>query len=139
MTVGVTGSPSVMPEPPSLFDRVGGRPFFAALTRRFYEGVATDPVLRPLYPADREGLEQSRQHLELFLAQFWGGPQEYNEQRGHPRLRLRHSRFAIGPEERDAWVTHMTEAVKAAGLSPLDELQMLGYLTNAADHLINAE
>jgi hemoglobin len=126
-----------MSEPPSLYDRVGGRPFFTTLTRRFYEGVASDPVLRRLYPSDPEDLEQARQHLELFLTQFWGGPQDYNEQRGHPRLRMRHAPFAIGSAERDAWVAHMTEAVKAAGLSPLDELQMLGYLTSAADNLIN--
>ena len=128
-----------MSEPPSLYDRVGGRPFFATLTRRFYEGVAIDPVLRRLYPSDPDELEQARQHLELFLAQFWGGPTDYNDQRGHPRLRLRHAPFAIGPAERDAWVAHMTEAVKAAGLSPLDELQMLGYLTGAADNLMNTD
>lgn len=128
-----------MSEPPSLYDRVGGRPFFATLTRRFYEGVAIDPVLRRLYPSDPDELEQARQHLELFLAQFWGGPTDYNDQRGHPRLRLRHAPFAIGPAERDAWVAHMTEAVKAAGLSPLDELQMLGYLTGAADNLVNTD
>jgi hemoglobin len=122
---------------PTLFDRVGGRPFFETLTTRFYEGVASDPVLRPLYPDDDDGLEQARRHLELFLIQYWGGPDDYNTERGHPRLRLRHSPFSIGPAERDAWVAHMTEAVKAAGLNPLDELQLLGYLTSSATHLIN--
>jgi hemoglobin len=123
--------------PSTLFERAGGRPFFEALTRRFYEGVATDAVLRPLYPPDDAGLEAARLHLELFLVQYWGGPPDYNEQRGHPRLRMRHAPFAIGPEQRDAWVAHMTAAVKEAGLSPLDEMQMLGYLTSSATHLIN--
>jgi hemoglobin len=121
----------------SLYDRVGGRPFFELLTRRFYEGVAADPILRPLYPADDEGLEEARFHLELFLVQFWGGPADYLVARGQPRLRLRHARFAIGRAERDAWVAHMTAAVRAAGLRPLDEMQLLGYLTSAADQLVN--
>lgn len=126
-----------MTERPNLYDRVGGRPFFEALTRRFYEGVATDPVLRPLYPEDPEGFEAARLHLELFLVQYWGGPSDYDEMRGHPMLRMRHAPFAIGPAERDAWLAHMTEAVRAAGLSPLDEMQMLSYFTTSATHLIN--
>lgn len=126
-----------MTERPNLYDRVGGRPFFEALTRRFYEGVATDPVLRPLYPEDPEGFEAARLHLELFLVQYWGGPSDYDEMRGHPMLRMRHAPFAIGPAERDAWLAHMTEAVRAAGLSPLDEIQMLSYFTTSSTHLIN--
>ncbi|HET6965045.1 MAG TPA: globin [Acidimicrobiales bacterium] len=121
----------------TLYDRVGGQPFFETLTTRFYEGVAGDPVLRPLYPEDAEGLEAARLHLELFLIQYWGGPAAYNETRGHPRLRMRHTPFDIGPAERDAWVHHMTEAVKAGGLSPLDEVQMLSYFTTSAAHLMN--
>ncbi len=126
-----------MTDGPTLYHRVGGRPFFETLTRRFYEAVAGDPVLRPLYPDDDEGMEAARLHLELFLVQYWGGPSEYNETRGHPRLRMRHAPFAIGPAQRDAWVRHMTDAVKAAGLSPLDEVQMLSYFTTSATHLIN--
>ena len=126
-----------MTESLTLYARVGGRPFFATLTRRFYEGVAGDPVLSRLYPSDPAELEEARLHLELFLVQYWGGPDEYNQLRGHPRLRLRHAPFAIGPAERDAWVAHMTEAVRASGLSPLDEMQMLSYLTTAAAHLVN--
>jgi hemoglobin len=122
---------------PTLYERAGGQPFFEALTRRFYEAVASDPVLRPLYPDDDAALDAARRHLELFLIQYWGGPALYNEERGLPRLRMRHAPFAIGAAERDAWVEHMTAAVKAAGLAPLDELQMLGYLTRAADHLVN--
>jgi hemoglobin len=120
-----------------MYDRVGGRPFFEDLTRRFYDQVAQDPVLRPLYPESADGLDQARHHLELFLIQYWGGPGDYNEQRGHPRLRMRHAPFAIGPAERDAWVAHMTEAVKAMGVAPLDELQLLSYLTSSATHMVN--
>jgi hemoglobin len=122
---------------PSLYARVGGRPFFETLTRRFYEGVAEDPVLSRLYPSDPVGLEEARLHLELFLVQYWGGPDDYNQLRGHPRLRVRHAPFAIGPAERDAWVAHMTDAVRAARMSPLDEMQMLSYLTTAASHMVN--
>ena len=122
---------------PTLYDRVGGRPFFKTLTERFYEGVAGDPRLSRLYPSDPDEFEAARLHLELFLGQFWGGPDAYNELRGPPRLRLRHAPFAIGPAERDAWVTHMSDAVRAAGMSSLDEMQMLSYLSTAADHLIN--
>ncbi|MDA8045007.1 MAG: globin [Actinomycetota bacterium] len=122
---------------PTLYERVGGRPFFTALTKRFYEGVAADPVLGRLYPSDPEELEAARLHLELFLAQYWGGPDEYNERRGHPRLRMRHAPFTIGPAERDAWLAHMTEAVQDGGMSQLDEIQMLSYLRTAAAHLVN--
>lgn len=126
-----------MTEQSTLFDRVGGRPFFEELTRRFYEGVERDPVLRPLYPDDEQGLEAARVHLELFLVQYWGGPPTYNDTRGAPRLRMRHAPFPIGPAERDAWLRHMTEAVRQADLSPLDEMQLLGYLTTSAEHLMN--
>ncbi len=126
-----------MTDSSTLYDRVGGRPFFESLTRRFYEGVAGDPVLRRLYPDDEEGFEAARLHLELFLVQYWGGPATYNATRGAPRLRMRHVPFAIGPAERDAWLHHMTEAVKEAGMAPLDEVQLLGYLNTAAEHLVN--
>ena len=122
----------------SLYERVGGNRFFEELTSRFYAAVASDPVLRPLYPDDDAELEASRRHLALFLAQFWGGPKVYSEQRGHPRLRMRHSTFRIGPAERDAWLRHMRNAVQAAKLDPLDEMQLLSYLADAAEHLVNA-
>lgn len=120
-----------------MFDRVGGVAFFDQLTRRFYTAVAEDPVLRPLYPEDDEGFEAARVHLMWFLVQFWGGPDTYRSERGDPRLRARHARFAIGQAERDAWVSHMTDAVRAAGLKPLDESQMLTYLAGAATQLVN--
>ncbi len=120
-----------------MFDRAGGEDFFESLTRHFYDSVATDPVLRPLYPADPSEFEAARIHLKLFLIQFWGGPSVYQSSRGQPQLRARHARFAIGADERDAWVRHMSEAVRDAGLKPLDETQMLSYFASAAAALVN--
>jgi hemoglobin len=125
--------------PPTMYERAGGDVFFDALTRRFYDAVAADPVLRPLYPPDAESFEAARRHLRDFLIQFWGGPSTYSAERGHPRLRMRHARFAIGQTERDAWVHHMSEAVRARGLGPLDEQQMLSYFSGAATQLINQQ
>jgi hemoglobin len=121
-----------------MYDRVGGDAFFDQLTRRFYDAVATDAVLAPLYPSDPEQMEQARVHLRGFLIQYWGGPATYSEQRGHPRLRMRHAPFVIGDAERDAWLTHMTDAVRAAGLPALDEAQMLTYFRASAAHMVNA-
>lgn len=116
------------------FERWGGEPFFTALIDRFYEGVASDPLLRPMYPDD---LTDSKAHLALFLMQYWGGPRAYSEQRGHPRLRMRHAPFPIGTAAADAWLRHMTEAVGAAGLEPDDRQELLDYLAMAARSLIN--
>jgi hemoglobin len=119
----------------TVYDRVGGFEFFTALVDRFYTGVAADPVLRPLYPQD---LAESKEHLALFLAQYWGGPTAYAELRGHPRLRMRHAPFVIGTLERDAWLRHMTEAVRTGGLDPDDEAELLSYFEMAANQLMNA-
>jgi hemoglobin len=116
------------------YERWGGEPFFVALVDRFYAGVATDPLLRPLYPED---LTAPKAHLALFLIQYWGGPRHYSDQRGHPRLRMRHARFAIGPAQAEAWLGHMAAAVREAGLPPADEHELLDYLTMAAHSLIN--
>jgi len=118
----------------SAYDRWGGEPFFTALIERFYEGVATDPLLRPMYPED---LTESKAHLALFLMQYWGGPSWYGEQRGHPRLRMRHAPFPIGSAAADAWLRHMTAAVSDAGMAPADEAELLEYLAMAARSLIN--
>jgi hemoglobin len=124
------------PIPPSttLYSRVGGDQFFVDLVECFYAGVARDPVLRPLYPAD---LEPSKQHLALFLIQYWGGPRTYDEQRGHPRLRMRHFPFAIGERERDAWLLHMQAAVEASDAPPEDKQALRAYFEVAATSLIN--
>ena len=119
----------------SLYDRVGGEPFFTALVDRFYAGVATDPLLRPLYPAD---LAPPKRHLALFLAQYWGGPHTYSAERGHPRLRLRHLPFRIGQPEREAWLQHMRGAVDSSAASPADKRALLDYFETAATSLVNA-
>lgn len=120
--------------PTTLYDLVGGSPWFVALVDRFYDGVEGDPVLRPLYPDD---LTESRAHMAGFLVQYWGGPATYSEQRGHPRLRMRHAPFAIGAPEREAWVRHMDAAVRAGDLPPEVEAQVLDYFATAAAHLVN--
>jgi hemoglobin len=125
-------------EPPpgegTLYERAGGQAWFDALVERFYDGVEADPVLRPMYPDD---LEPGKRHLALFLAQYWGGPGTYSEERGHPRLRMRHVPFAIGPDARDAWIAHMTAAVQAGDLSADDEARVLGHALDAAHFLQN--
>jgi hemoglobin len=119
----------------SVYDAVGGTPFFAALVDRFYDRVDVDPVLRPLHPAD---LGPSRAHLTLFLVQYWGGPTTYSDERGHPRLRMRHGHVPIGPAERDAWYRAMAASVVEAELPVELERRLLDYFTMAADHLVNA-
>jgi hemoglobin len=111
-------------------------PFFEQLAARFYEGVAQDEVLRPLYPEDLDG---PRRHLCLFLAQFWGGPRSYDDERGSPMLRARHLPFKIGAKEHDAWLKHMRGAVRDAHIGPLEEAQMLSYFEAAAAHMVNYE
>lgn len=118
----------------SLYDRIGGDRYFEELVDRFYEGVAGDPLLRPLYPDD---LVEPRHHLSEFLIQYWGGPARYNQERGHPRLRMRHAPFVITTTERDAWMRHMREAVEASGASQADQTELLDYFTMAARNLVN--
>jgi hemoglobin len=123
----------------ALFDRVGGEQFFFDLIDSFYLGVAGDPLLRPLYPDD---LTEPKHHLALFLVQYWGGPSTYNETRGHPRLRMRHAPFIIGPAERDAWLRHMNAAVarmvETERLTPPDAEELDAYFVMAAQSLLNA-
>lgn len=126
-----------MTEPATLFDRAGGTPFFEALVARFYAGVADDPVLRPVYP--EPDLASAARRLSLFLIQYWGGPTTYADERGHPRLRMRHAPFAIGPRERDLWLLHMRAAI--ADLAPpadvADELER--YIATAAEAMRNRD
>src|SRR6476646_11704240 len=100
----------------TLYDRAGGTPFFEALVGRFYDGVTDDPILRPVYP--EPDLAGARHRLTLFLIQYWGGPTTYDQERGHPRLRMRHAPFAVGPAERDRWLELMTAAVVATAPPP---------------------
>ena len=123
----------------SMFDAVGGEGFFVDLIDRFYDRVATDLLLRPLYPDD---LTESRLHMVLFLQQYWGGPGTYSEQRGHPRLRARHLPFVISEAERDAWLGHMLAALEATVSergTPMElAAPMVEHFANAADFLVNA-
>ena len=123
----------------SVHDLVGGGTFFVELVDAFYAGVASDPLLRPLYPDD---LTDSRRHLAGFLQQYWGGPTTYSDERGHPRLRMRHAPFVIGEAERDAWLHHMLgalDAVTAArGTEAEPATRIRAYLTDVADFLVNA-
>ena len=97
----------------TLYDRVGGAAFFERLGEAFYRGVASDETLSAMYP-DAPDFERARRRITLFLIQYWGGPTTYTEERGHPRLRMRHFPFAIGPAERDRWLEHMAAAVEVA-------------------------
>jgi hemoglobin len=118
------------------YQRIGGEPTFRSLVDRFYAGVATDPVLRPLYP--EQDLAPAADRLALFLIQYWGGPTTYSDTRGHPRLRMRHVPFVIGAAERDAWLRHMRQALDSLELP--DELagELWNYLTMAADSMRNS-
>ena len=118
----------------SFFDVIGGEPAFRRLVARFYEGVAQDPLLRPMYPHDLEGAQE---RLTLFLMQYWGGPTTYSDTRGHPRLRMRHSPFAIGVAERDAWLGHMRDAVDSLELPPEADKRLWDYLVYAAESMRN--
>ncbi len=124
-----------MTDPQNFYAEVGGAPVFEKLVRRFYEQVAEDEVLRPLYP--EEDLGPAEERLRMFLEQYWGGPTTYSHQRGHPRLRMRHAPFAIGPVERDAWLSHMREAVDSLGLTPEQDATLWGYLEMAARSMQN--
>lgn len=120
----------------SYYDAMGGEETFTRLVRRFYEGIASDPVLRPLYPD--EDLAAAEERMRLFLMQYWGGPRLYEEQRGHPRLRMRHHPYVIGPRERDAWLRHMSDAVASLELPHELEAVLTDYLVTAAHAMQNS-
>lgn len=121
---------------PSVYEHVGGQPFFDALVDRFYDGVERDPVLSPMYPP--EDMAGARRRLAGFLAQYWGGPTHYSDERGHPRLRMRHNPFVIGEVEREHWLAHMLGAVRTADLDAEVEAQMVAYFEMAARAMVNA-
>lgn len=119
----------------SFWAQVGGRATFEKLVRAFYEGVRGDDVLWPMYP---EGdLEGAIQRLTGFLEQYWGGPGTYSEQRGHPRLRMRHVAFKVNPDARDRWLAHMRVALDGLELPPLQEATLRDYLDRAAHAMVN--
>jgi hemoglobin len=122
----------------TVYDEVGGLPFFEALVDRFYEGVAGDPELLALYPTPQD-LAPARRHLALFLAQYWGGPYDYSAERGHPALRMRHAPFSIDAAARDRWLVHMRAALRAVDPSPTVATALEDYLSLAADALRNRD
>ncbi|WUU92756.1 globin [Spirillospora sp. NBC_01491] len=120
----------------TFYEAVGGEETFRRLVHRFYQGVAGDPLLRPMYPEEDLGPAEDR--LRLFLIQYWGGPNTYSRERGHPRLRMRHVPFVIGEPERAAWMRHMRAAVDELKLpEELDE-KLWNYFTMAARSMVNA-
>lgn len=125
-----------------LFDSVGGEKFFVDLVDRFYDGVETDQVLLPLYPEGSDTVG-ARRRLALFLMQYFGGPDTYMQERGHPRLRMRHFPYTIGEKERDHWLLHMISAIDVTVSELSTEIQvdvrdeLIEYVVNAAEHLRN--
>ena len=119
----------------TFYEEVGGEPTFRKLVDAFYAGVADDPVLRPIYP--EADLGPASERLRMFLEQYWGGPKTYSEQRGHPRLRMRHAPFRVGPRERDAWLAHMRAALTGLGLDPEHEATLWDYLERSAYFMVN--
>ena len=124
-----------MSTPETFYQAVGGEETFRRIVARFYAEVAEDELLRPLYPD--EDLGPAEERLRLFLIQYWGGPTTYSQQRGHPRLRMRHAPFKVGPTERDAWLRHMRAAVDSLDLDTRHEQTLWQYLERAALHMVN--
>ena len=125
--------------PQAPFDRFGGHAFFDQLVATFYAGVAGDAALRSLYP--EEDLGPAAERLQLFLEQYWGGPTTYSQERGHPRLRMRHNPYVIDDDARDRWLKHMRAALDLAmeehGLDPSWEEELWRYLVGAAVAMVN--
>jgi hemoglobin len=119
----------------TFYDRVGGARVFEKLAAEFYKGVASDELLKPMYPEEDLGPAQRR--LQLFLEQYWGGPDTYQQERGHPRLRMRHFQFKINPQARDRWLLHMGNAVDSLDLAPIDRDELWDYLQRAAHAMLN--
>lgn len=123
----------------SFYDEVGGAETFQLLVSRFYQLVRDDEILRPLYPED--DLDGAEHRLRMFLEQYWGGPRTYGQERGHPRLRMRHAPFRIGYLERDAWLRCMHSALASIGSETIDDAHrqaLLDYFDMAAQHMVNS-
>ncbi|PQV64117.1 hemoglobin [Abditibacterium utsteinense] len=131
----LTFEPQTPENQPSIYELAGGEAAFFRLVQRFYQGVAEDPILRPLYPED---MSEAERNTALFLIQFCGGPATYSAQKGHPRLRMRHYPFAIGKKERDAWVFHMNRAVESEIENEAVRAYLHQYFERTATFLINS-
>lgn len=134
-TLILRNGPEGEPVGGNLYNQIGGRETFEKLVRAFYEGIKSDAVLLPMYP--EHDLEGAIQRLTGFLEQYWGGPTTYSDERGHPRLRLRHQPFKINPDARDRWLHHMRIAIDSLDLAPLHEANLWGYLERAAHAMVN--
>ena len=119
----------------TFYDEIGGMATITAIVHRFYEGVAGDEALRPLYP--EEDLGPAEERFRLFLAQYWGGPTTYSDERGHPRLRMRHAPFAVTPTAAQHWLRHFRAALDDVGLTPEQDAQFWDYVTHAAQFMVN--
>jgi hemoglobin len=119
----------------TFYDEIGGYPTIAKIVDRFYEEVATDEVLRPIYP--EQDLRPAAERFTMFLAQYWGGPTTYSERRGHPRLRMRHAPFKVTPTARDHWLRCFRAGLDAASLTPEQDAQFWDYVTHAAQFMVN--
>ena len=119
----------------TFYEKIGGEAFFADLVSQFYARVATNPILRPMYPD--EDMKGAAQRLQWFLEQYWGGPTTYGDNRGHPRLRMRHAQFAIDTKARDAWLSCMAAAVDGVEMDPVMREELWSYLEMAANSIVN--
>jgi hemoglobin len=125
-----------IPPQQTFYDAIGGTPTFRRIVARFFAQIPADEVLRSVYPQD--DLDGAEERLRLFLIQYWGGPTTYSDKRGHPRLRMRHAPFRIGPAERDAWLRAMRVAIDEAGLKEPHREQLLDYMQSTAQHMVNS-
>jgi hemoglobin len=123
------------PSQETFYDAIGGYETIVGIVHRFYQGVRTDEVLRPLYP--EEDLTGAEHRFAMFLVQYWGGPPTYSEERGHPRLRMRHAPFAVTHEAREHWLLHFRTALDGADLTPEQDAQFWAYVERAALHMVN--
>src|SRR6266508_1454499 len=126
-----------MTEPQTFYDAVGGAETFRKLLAAFYRRVPDDDVLGPMYPADE--LAEAEERLRMFLEQYWGGPRTYSDQRGHPRLRMRHMPFAVTPSARDRWLELMRAALDEVGLAPDRDQEIWTYFVMAAHTMVNTD
>ena len=119
----------------SFYDEIGGFETIRRIVARFYEGVAGDDVLREMYP--EEDLGPAEERFRLFLVQYWGGPTTYSQQRGHPRLRMRHAPFAVDIDARDRWLRHFRAGLDSVDLTPEQDARFWEYVTHAANFMVN--
>jgi hemoglobin len=133
-----TAEPSAAPEP-TFYDEIGGMETFERIVGRFYEGVRTDDVLAPMYPTEDLADGSAERRLRLFLVQYWGGPTTYSQERGHPRLRMRHAPFTVDEVAQERWLTHFRAALDSAGLTEEQDAKLWGYVTYAAQFMLNSE